>query len=96
MRSELTATQQAEHLAKRKELWAAKESGTSGPTLTGRGNKQFAAETAEATGVSKRMVNKATARDLGDADCTTKEPYALPCNLAKRAAPLSCTAARRV
>lgn len=62
MRYELTATQQAEHLAKRKELWEMKESGNSVPTLTGRGNKQFAAETAEATGVSKRMVNKATSR----------------------------------
>lgn len=70
MRSELSATQQAEHLAKRKELWALRaESGNGVPTLTGRGNTQFASETAEATGVSKRMVNKATAR----ANNTTQE-----------------------
>ena len=66
MRSELTATQQAEHLAKRKELWEAwQKSGPNCPTLTGRGNKGFAAETAEATGVSKRTVNRAVNRAHG-------------------------------
>lgn len=63
MRSELTPTQQAEHLAKRKELWDAKqESGPSCPTFTGRGNKQFAAETSEATSLSKRALNRAISR----------------------------------
>lgn len=62
MRSELTATQQAEHLAKRKELWEMRGlGGTSCPTKP-QHQRQFAAETAEATGVSKRNVNRATAR----------------------------------
>ncbi len=66
IRSELTATQQAEHLAKRRELWEARrESGTSCPTLTGRGNKQFAAETSDKTGVPKRTVNRAVSRAEG-------------------------------
>lgn len=70
MRAELTATQQAEHLAKRKELWEQRVTGgTSCPTSLkdGRGGgaqhqKQFAAETADATGVDKRTVNRAVAR----------------------------------
>lgn len=53
----------AEHLAKRKELWEARqESGKTFPTLTGRGNKQFAADTAESTGVTKRAINLSVAR----------------------------------
>lgn len=55
MRSELTPTQQAEHLAKRKELWGAR-SGRIPPT------KKFAASTEEVTGVSKRRINEAVAR----------------------------------
>lgn len=69
MRSELTPTEQAEHLAKRKELWEVrKESGNTVPTLTGRGNKQFASDTAEKTGVTKRQINKSVsrARDVCD------------------------------
>ncbi|MFT6675927.1 MAG: hypothetical protein ACJAVM_002124 [Sulfitobacter sp.] len=63
MRSELSATQQAEHLAKRKELWAVRNTGNSVPTITGPGQpKQFAAETAEATGVSRQHINRATSR----------------------------------
>lgn len=59
MRSELTPTQQAEHLAKRKELWEArKESGRNPPTS----RKHFAADTEGNTGVSKRRVNEAVAR----------------------------------
>ena len=66
MRSELTPTQMAEHLAKREELTAARrESGASCTTLTGRGNKQFAAETAAATGVDKRRVQEAISRAEG-------------------------------
>jgi hypothetical protein len=63
MRAELTPTQMAEHLAKRKELWGMrKESGADHPTLTGHGNKQFAADTSGATSLSKRAVNMALAR----------------------------------
>jgi hypothetical protein len=54
---------QAEHLAKRKELWAMRDlSGNSVPSKKPQHERQFAADTAEATGVSKRMVNKTTAR----------------------------------
>lgn len=53
----------AEHLAKRKELWEArKESGTTCSTLTGRGNKQFASDTADKTGASKQQINRSVAR----------------------------------
>ena len=82
MRSELTPTEEAEHLAKRKELWAMKEeqksqpidnkqnkSGTTCPTLRGRGKKNFAAQTAGKTGVSKRAVTRAISR----ADNITEE-----------------------
>lgn len=63
MRSELTPAQSAQHLAKRKELWAQRKSGAGCTTLqTGRGNKQFASDTAEATGVSKSTVTRAIAR----------------------------------
>jgi len=66
MRSELTPTQMAEHLAKRKELWEArKESGTSCSTITGRGNKQFARETADTVGVTRQQVNRAVSRANG-------------------------------
>lgn len=59
MRSELTATQQAEHLAKRKELWGARaDGGRIPPTL----RKGFAGETESVTGTSKRRVNEAIAR----------------------------------
>lgn len=61
MRSELTATQQAEHLAKRKELWGARNSGRNTPEKRGR-PKQFAGETELATGLPKRRVNEAVAR----------------------------------
>ena len=56
--------QEAEHLAKRKELWEERSSGPTCPTGGGAPgeNKQFARETPEATGISKRTVNRATAR----------------------------------
>lgn len=70
MRSELTPVQMAEHLAKRKELWEARqESGASCATLTGRGNKQFAKQTSDATGVAKSTINRAVSR----ADGVTEE-----------------------
>jgi ParB family transcriptional regulator, chromosome partitioning protein len=64
MRSELSPTQEAEHLAKRKELWEMKSSGVICPTGGGRPgeNKGFAAETADVTGTDKRNINKAVAR----------------------------------
>lgn len=65
IRAELTPAQQADHMARRKALWeqrAAAESGTSCPTLTGRGNVGFASDTAEKTGTDKRTVNRAVSR----------------------------------
>ena len=66
IRSELTATQQAEHLAKRKELWEARKlAGSSCPTKKPQHEKQFAAETADTTGVPKRVINRAVSRAEG-------------------------------
>lgn len=61
MRSELTPTQQAEHLAKRKELWEARNNGTNCPETPGR-PQGFAGATSDATGTDKRVVNRAVAR----------------------------------
>jgi hypothetical protein len=73
-RAELTATEEAEHLYERKRVWErikdAESSGTSCPTtrVSARGRvnegqpQQFAAETAAATGKSKRDINRAVAR----------------------------------
>lgn len=63
MRSELTPTQQAEHLAKRKELWEARNlGGTNCPGKKPQHNKGFSGETSEITGTDKRVVNRAVAR----------------------------------
>lgn len=74
IRAELTASQRAYAIKRRKELWEMRhgkeepieESGTSCPTLpeptTGRGNKQFAADTADRTGQSKRSINEHVSR----------------------------------
>lgn len=68
MRSELTPTQQAEHLAKRKELWEARQSGQVAPIESkrtdGRGHRstEFASQTANATGADKRTINRAVSR----------------------------------
>ncbi|SEK08250.1 hypothetical protein MAA5396_04761 [Marinovum algicola] len=64
MRSELTPTQMAEHLAKRKELWAARNNANTVREKPGR-PKGFAGETSDATGVSARHVQKAVARASG-------------------------------
>ncbi len=69
-RAELSPAEEALHIKRRKEVWelvcSEKESGNSVPTLakqkTGRGNKQFASEIANITGVTKRDVNKKLAR----------------------------------
>lgn len=62
MRAELTPTQVAEHLAKRKELWEARQTATTCRSFECRGNKRFASETAEKTGVDSRTVQRAIAR----------------------------------
>lgn len=64
-RAELTQLERDQHVARRKEIWeerAAEESGKSFPTLTGRGNKGFASDTAEKTGQTKRAVNQSVKR----------------------------------
>ena len=68
IRAELTPAQEAKHLERRKELWklrkTAEQSGTICSTLpeTGRGNEQFAADTAKATGQSKQDINRKVSR----------------------------------
>lgn len=72
-RHELTATETAEHLARRKAIWEARElAGTTCPTqpeTDSRGQKKssqqsegFATETAKATGKSKKDVNRSVKR----------------------------------
>lgn len=69
MRSELTPTEQAEHLAKRKELWEARENQVEqlvppeiGYQKPPPQQRQFAADTAEATGTSRQQINRAVSR----------------------------------
>ena len=63
-RADLTADEKREHIRRRKELWekrqaeSASESGKRFPTLTGRGNLGFAADTAAQTGMTKRRINQ--------------------------------------
>ena len=55
MRAELTTVERDEHLVRRKELWGRRDSGPTCPTIKGPGQpKGFAADTAKATGMSKR------------------------------------------
>ncbi|MEX0285105.1 MAG: hypothetical protein AB3N23_10880 [Paracoccaceae bacterium] len=69
MRSELTPTQQAEHLAKRKELWGMREvSAQVEPKPQGGRPAQFASDTAEATGAAKSSINRAISRAEGVTD----------------------------
>lgn len=67
MRAELTPSQIASHLKRRKEIWEAKREAETGNTVStlsdgGRGNKGFAQETAERTCVTKQAINKAISR----------------------------------
>lgn len=62
IRHDLTEAEEAAHLARRKELFELRESGKTFPTLTGRGHKGFAQDTADKTGQSKRSVNQKIAR----------------------------------
>jgi hypothetical protein len=65
-RAELTPSEEASHLKRRKELWEKREqeNGQSLPIFgnAGRGNKSFAADTADTLGKSKRAINLAIAR----------------------------------
>lgn len=64
IRADLTPTQQAEHLARRKTLWEARKSQVGevrSPTKP-QHERGFASETSAETGVSKRTVNQALAR----------------------------------
>ena len=62
MRSELSPTETAEHLARRKELWQG-ISGNTVPENNGRGRPEgFASSTANSTGLGKRAVNQSIAR----------------------------------
>ncbi len=67
-RAELSPTEMAEHLAKRTELWDARQSAQVAPVESkradGRGHRSegFASETAAATGVNKSTINRALAR----------------------------------
>jgi hypothetical protein len=71
-RAELTATEEAEHLAERKKVWGRIEAAAGGATCTsslpdGRGagpqhQKQFAANTAAATGRNKSTITRAVRR----------------------------------
>ena len=63
MRAELSPTEMAEHLARRKELWGKREvSGQVDPKPQGGRPTEFAGETAETTGVPKRSINRALSR----------------------------------
>jgi len=61
-RSELTEAEEAQHLARRKELWEARETANSFRSFEGRGNKGFASETASVSGQTARSVQKKIAR----------------------------------
>ena len=61
MRSELTPTQKAEHLAKRKELWEARDNAKTFRETPGR-PKGFASDTAEKVGITTRSVQQSIAR----------------------------------
>ena len=69
-RSELTASQRAQAIKRRKAIWEAlhPESGKTVSTLGGRGNTSFAAETSEVAGMTKQAINQhlARAEALGD------------------------------
>lgn len=60
-RAELTTEEKREHLRRRKKLWEERlaSSGTQRPTTPKGGRpKEFAADTADATGLSKRQINR--------------------------------------
>lgn len=65
MRSELTPTQLAEHLAKRKELWEARTNNVRISDKTPGRPKGFFGDTAKKTGVSRQRIHEAVARAEG-------------------------------
>jgi hypothetical protein len=63
IRAELTPSEEAIHLKRRKELWEKKQLNLDNlARFEGRGNKGFSAETADATGKSQRSVNRSIQR----------------------------------
>lgn len=64
LRAELSPAQQADHLARRKEVWEAiQNTDANCATIRGPGQpRQFASETASATGVHKSTINRDIAR----------------------------------
>lgn len=68
MRAELTPSQQADHLKRRKEIWEAKQSAQVEPIESkrtdGKGHRSegFASDTAAKTGVAKSTINRAISR----------------------------------
>ena len=63
MRADLTPTEMAEHLAKRKELWEARNSVASCNTNNGPGRPtEFTTDTATKTSVNGSTVHRAVAR----------------------------------
>jgi ParB family chromosome partitioning protein len=65
VRSELTQLERDQHLLRRKQIfdeWVVGETGRIAPGLGGRGNKGFATDTEEKTGIAKRRVNESVRR----------------------------------
>jgi ParB family chromosome partitioning protein len=71
VRSELTQLERDQHLLRRKQIfdeWVVGETGRSPPGLGGRGNKGFATDTEDKTGIAKRRVNESVRRATRIAD----------------------------
>jgi hypothetical protein len=63
MRNELSAAEKARHLKRRQAIWSSlHEGGTTRPTPGGPQRVQFASATVDATGLSKRDVNRSLSR----------------------------------
>jgi len=65
VRSELTQLERDQHLLRRKQIfdeWVVGETGRNPPGLGGRGNKGFATDTEDKTGIAKRRVNESVRR----------------------------------
>lgn len=71
IRSDLSPAEEAQHLTRRRELWGELKKGETGQSLAslgGRGHKEFAADTAAKTGITKQDINRKISRAeaLGD------------------------------
>jgi uncharacterized ParB-like nuclease family protein len=65
VRSELTQLERDQHLLRRKQIfdeWVISQTGRTPPDLGGRGNKGFATDTEDKTGIAKRRVNESVRR----------------------------------